>query len=399
MDRPHFQRANLDRQFLSLPDEVKFCTQCVISNQRPRITFDADGVCGACRNAHYKEQVDWKQRELELEQLLDQHRRSDGYWDCIVPSSGGKDSGFVAHQLREKWGMNPLTVTWTPMIYTDIGRENFQNFIDAGFTNLFCSPNGRLQRKMARLCFEELGDAFHVFVLGQVHYPIWMSLKFGVPLVFYGENGSVEYAGDPKLADKAYLAPEEWNTRLLKGCSLDELVDFGLKNKDYFNEGDFRRSDLLFYGAPPLEEVQRAGIRKYYYSYFHKWVPQENYYYAAEHTGLKANSERSEGTYSKYASLDDKLDGMHYYLGFIKFGFGRATQDASHEIRDGHITREEGVALVRRYDGEFPSRYFKDFLEFLDIDEEHFWQVVDSWRRPNIWDKAAGEWKLKHELT
>jgi hypothetical protein len=172
-----------------------------------------------------------------------------------------------------------------------------------------------------------------------------------------------------------------------------------MKNKDYFTDDDFRPSDLLFYGAPALEDVQRAGIRKYYYSYFHKWVPQENYYYAAEHTGLRANAERSEGTYSKYASLDDKLDGMHYYLGYIKFGFGRATQDASHEIRDGHITRDEGVALVRRYDGEFPSRYFKDFLESLDIDEEHFWQVVDSWRRPNIWDKAAGEWNLKHEVS
>ena len=399
MDRPQFQRANLDRQFSRLPEEVKFCRKCVISNQRPNIKFDESGVCSACRNADYKEQVDWKKRELELEQLLDQHRSKDGYWDVVVPSSGGKDSGFVAHQLREKWGMNPLTVTWTPMIYTDIGRVNWEAFVDSGFTNLFCAPNGQLQRSMARLCFEELGDAFHVFVLGQVHYPIWIAEKFKIPLVFYGENGSVEYAGDPQLADKPYLAPEEWNTRLLKGCSLDELVEFGMQNKPYFEGIAYRKSDLLFYGAPPLEDVKRAGIRKYYYSYFHKWTPQENYYYAAEHTGLKANPERSEGTYSKYASLDDKLDGMHYYLGFIKFGIGRATQDASHEVRDGHITREEGVALVRRYDGEFPSKYFGEFLEFLNISEEHFWQVVDTWRRPNIWDKSGGEWKLKHVVS
>lgn len=391
-----FQRGNLDRQFLTLPEEVKFCSKCGISNQRPRILFNDHDVCSACRNADYKERVDWKQRELELEQLLDKYRRRDGYWDVLVPASGGKDSGFVAHELKHKWGMNPLTVTWTPMLYTDIGRDNWQSFVDSGFTNLFCAPNGNLQRKLARLCFEELGDAFHVFVLGQVHYPIWMALKFGVPLVFYGENGVVEYAGDPKLADKPYLAPEEWNTRLLKGCSLEELIDYGVHNKDYFSEKDFDKSDLIFYGAPALEEIQRAGIRKYYYSYYHKWVPQENYYFAAENTGFKPNPERSEGTYSKYASLDDKLDGMHHYMGFVKFGFGRAMQDAAHEVRDGHLNREEGLALVRRYDGEFPQKYFKEFLEYLDITEEHFWNVVDSWRRPNIWEKDGANWKLKH---
>jgi N-acetyl sugar amidotransferase len=399
MDTPTFRRSNLDRQFLTLPEEVKYCTQCVISNQRPQLLFYEDGVCGACRNADYKERVDWKKRELELEQLLDQHRRKDGYWDVLVPSSGGKDSGFVAHELKTKWGMNPLTVTWTPMLYTDIGRENYQSFVDHGFTNIFCNPNGELQRKMARLTFEELGDAFHVFVLGQAHYPIWMALKFGVPLVFYGENGAVEYAGQPETADKPYSAPEEWNKRVLKGCTLDDLIQYGATHKDYFPAGEFPKSDYLLYGAPPIEELQRAGVRKYYYSYFHKWIPQENYYYASEHTGLKANPERSEGTYSKYASLDDKLDGLHYYMGFIKFGIGRTTQDASHEIRDGHITREEGVALVRRYDGEFPSKYFADFLEYLDIDEAHFNQVVDSWRRPNIWQKTNGEWALRHQVS
>lgn len=399
MDRPRFVRSNLDRQFLSLPDEVRFCRKCVISNQRPALTLDTDGVCSACRNANYKERVDWGARERQLEQLLDQYRRKDGYWDVVVPASGGKDSGFVAHELKTRWGMNPLTVTWTPMIYTDVGRQNYQGFVDSGFTNLFCNPNGRLQRKLARLCFEELGDAFHVFVLGQVHYPIWIATKMGIPLVFYGENGAVEYAGDPKLADKPFLAPEEWTGRLLKGCTLEDLIEFGRTSKEYFRDFDLRPSDLLLYGSPALEELNRVGVRKYYYSYYHKWIPQENYYYASENTGFKPNPERSEGTYSKYASLDDRLDGMHYWMAYIKFGFGRATQDASHEIRDGHITREEGVALVRRYDGEFPQRYFSDFLEFTDIREEHFWDVVDSWRRPNLWEKSGGAWRLKHQVA
>jgi hypothetical protein len=147
-----------------------------------------------------------------------------------------------------------------------------------------------------------------------------------------------------------------------------------------------------------VEDLSKAGIQMHWYSYYHKWIPQENYYYSLENTGFTANPGRSEGTYSKYASLDDRLDGFHYYLAFIKFGIGRATSDAAHEIRDGHITREEGVALVRRYDGEFPAKHFPEFLDYLEIDEEHFWQVVDFYRGANVWG-WDGQWNLKHQVS
>ena len=336
---------------------------------------------------------------MELIELLDQHRRSDGQWDVIVPSSGGKDSGYVAHQLRYKYGMNPLTVTWSPLQYTDIGFQNFESCIDAGFTNLLCTPNGRFQRKLARLCFEELGDAFHVFVLGQISYPFQMALKMGIKLVFYGENGEAEYAGDPEYVDKPYKPSKEWVKQHFKGLTFRELLDFGLRNKDYLSEDDFTESDLIFYEPPSAEKLNTAGILgKHFYSYYHKWSPQENYYYCTEHTGFKPNPERTVGTYSKYASLDDKMDGFHYYLRYIKFGLGRCLEEAAHEVRDGHITREEGVALMKRYEGEFPKKYFKDFLEYLDITEEHFWEVVDSWRAPHLWRKVGGNWELKHPI-
>ena len=136
----------------------------------------------------------------------------------------------------------------------------------------------------------------------------------------------------------------------------------------------------------------------HFFSYYHKWTPQENYYYCVENTGFKPSPIRSGGTYSKYASIDDKMDGFHYYMRYIKFGLGRCVEDAGHEIRDGHLTREEGIALMRRYEGEFPERYYKEFLEYLDITEEHFYQVVDSWRLPHLWKKDNGEWELKHPI-
>ena len=167
--------------------------------------------------------------------------------------------------------------------------------------------------------------------------------------------------------------------------------------EDYEKHG-FTHADLAFYEPPSLDDLGRLDVQMHWYGFYEHWIPQENYYYAAKHTGFQANPARTEGTYSKYASLDDKLDGFHYYLAYIKFGIGRATSDAAHEVRDGHITREEAVALVNRYDGEFPAKYYKEFLEYVDITEDEFWEVVDSYRRPNIWTKENNEWKLRHPV-
>jgi len=396
-----FKKSNLEKQVTNIPKEVKWCKRCVVSNQRPRIIFNEEGVCSGCLNADYKNfEVDWNQRERELNELLDQHRSKDGSWDVIVPSSGGKDSGFVAHQLRHEYGMNPLTATWSPLKYTDIGKANLEAHINSGLSNLLCTPNGILQRKLARLCFEELGDAFHIFVLGQVSYPFHMATKLGVKLVFYGENGEAEYAGDPDFADKPYKPSSEFLNQYFKGVSFRELLDFGLKNKNYLSEDDFAESDLIFYETPSEQELNKAGIKgKHFFSYYKKWTPQENYYYVAENCGFKPNPQRTEGTYSKYASLDDKMDGFHYYLRYIKFGLGRCMEDAAHEVRDGHLTREEAIALMNRYEGEFPKKYFEEFLDYLDITEDHFWDVVDSWRAEHLWEKRNDEWVFKYPIV
>lgn len=396
-----FKRGTLEKQILELPKEVKFCTKCVMSNQRPRISFDGEGICSACRNtANYKNKINWRDRERQLIELLEKHRSRDGSWDVIVPSSGGKDSAFVAHQLKYKYGMNPLTVTWTPLRYTDIGFKNYQAMCDAGFVNLMCTPNGSIHRKLARLCLEELGDAFHVFVLGQVSYAFHIAVKFGISLVMFGENGEAEYAGNPEVVDTPFIPSDKWTKIYFKGNTLEELIEYGVQNKGYMSREDFREADLKFYTPPSVEEMESAGILgKHFFGYYKKWSPQESYYYAAENTGFSANKERTEGTYTKYASLDDKMDGMHYFMKYIKFGFGRTTDDTSHEIRDGHISREEAVALVNRYDGEFPAKYFPEFLEYLGITEEHFWNIVDSYRLDHIWRKTDSGWELVNRVS
>lgn len=390
----------LEKQLNSQPKEVKFCVRCVVSNQRPRITFDAQGICSACRYAERKHRtIDWKRRAEELWRLCDRHRSKSGSFDIIVPASGGKDSGYTAHLLKTQYGMHPLCVTWAPFEYTDIGWKNFQNFVSSGFTVLNCFPSGVLHRKLARVAFELKGDAWEPFAFGQKAYAFHIALRFGIPLILYGENGEVEYGGSLQNADKPFESVADWEKLYFKGAGVDALITAGVEMGIFTKE---EASDPSFglYRPPKLEEVEKLRAEMHWLSYYRKWVPQENFYYAQKHTGFTANEEgRSEGTYSKYASLDDKQDGFHFYLAFIKFGIGRATSDAAHEIRDGHITRKEGVSLVRRYDGEFPKRHFRWFLEYLGVTEKHFWDVVDSYRAPHVWEKKGGKWKLKYQVS
>jgi hypothetical protein len=217
-----------------------------------------------------------------------------------------------------------------------------------------------------------------------------------VRLVFFGENGEAEYSGNPEVFNLRGMPFEIWAEQYFKGIMVDDLIRFGQEETDYFEKEDFDESDLIFYRPPNIETMKKQGVEFHWFSFYKKWVPQENYYYASEHTGFKANpAGRSEGTYSKYASIDDQLDGLHYYLAFVKFGIGRATSDAAHEVRDGHITREEGAVLVKRFDGEFPTRWFRESLDYLGITEERFWEIVDRFRQPHIWKFENGDWKLR----
>jgi len=396
--------------FYGLPSEVKFCTRCVMSNQRPASTqefrhtsdskkvtlaLDAQGVCDACRVAEAKESVDWQSREEELLQLLDKHRSKDGSHDCLVPGSGGKDSAFQAHVLKYKYGMNPLTVTWPPIMYTDYGYENWKNWIDVGgFDNLSMRRNGRVMKLLTRLSIENLLHPFQTFILGQKNLGPKLAAKLGIPLVFYGEN-EAEY-GNPIADNASSLRDKSYHTFK----NIDDVYLGGVSVKELREHHDVRMSDILTFMPMPAEELGRSNVEVYYLGYYLKWVPQEVYYYAVEHTGFKARPFRTQGTYSKYNSIDDKIDDLHYYTTMAKFGIGRATYDASQEIRNNHLTREEGVALVDRFDGEFPDKYFQEIMDYIEMEPERFHELCDQARSPHLWARdAQQEWRLRHTVA
>lgn len=408
-----------------LPKHVAFCKRCVISNQRPNstiehkhtkssvkqtINFDSEGVCDACRMAERKSEIiDWDQRRQELKVLCDKYRSRNGHYDCLIPGSGGKDSFFQSWMMKYEFGMNPLTVTWAPHVYTDWGWRNFQRWIHSGFDNYLLTPNGRVKRLITRLAVENLFHPFQPFIFGQKSYAPKMAARMGIPLIFYGEN-EAEY-GNPiadntsAKRDHAFFSTSTNDEIFLGGTSIQSLLD------DY----GVQPADLDVYKPSDPQELADKGVEVHYLGYYLKWHPQAAYYFAVEKGGFEASPERTPGTYSKYNSIDDRIDDLHYYTTYIKFGIGRTTYDAAQEIRSGDIEREEGVALVRRYDGEFPERFADELMQYLSLpeaefpeaskqfeapimDRDYFAALANRFRSPHLWAHDNGEWKLRRTV-
>jgi len=388
-----------------LPEQVLFCKRCVISNQRPNsvsefshtaysvkptINFDQEGICDACRFAEAKAQVDWAQRETELQELCSRFRSRVGAYDCIVPGSGGKDSFYAAHTLKHRFGMHPLLVSWSPHIPTQWGARNLRRW-QAIADSYIVTPSIETHRLLTRLSVENLFHPFQPFILGQKAMPPKMAAMFGIPLVFYGEDEQ-EY-GNPRsespLRASTYHAPT--GPLYLGGVSVEEL-----REKHRLQE-----CDLAPYIPANPALLDRKQVEVHYLGYYLKWHPQSCYYYAVEHGGFEAAPERTPGTYSKYNSIDDKMDDLHYFSTFVKFGIGRATYDAAQEIRSGDITHEEGVALVHRFDGEFPERFETELYDYLSVAgftrADRFWllNMADKFKSPHLWD---GD-KLRHVVA
>lgn len=407
-----------------MPADIAFCARCTYSNQKPNsdreykhtrsskkptVAFDGAGVCSACQVAERKAQVDWQAREDQLRALCDRYRRHDGGYDCLVPGSGGKDSFFAAHKLKYVYGMNPLTVTWAPHIYTPWGWANFQAWIHAGFDNYLFTPNGRVHRLLTRLALEQMFHPFQPFIMGQMYFPPRIAAQLGIPLVFYGENPT-EYGNDAKGEAKP---TKDWE--FFSNVDRSEMYIAGTAVTDLKGAFGLTDHDLAPYLPPDPEQLRAAGLEIHYLGYYLPWHPQECYYYAVEHGGFQAAPERTPGTYSKYSSIDDKIDDLHYYTTFIKFGIGRATYDSSQEIRNGEIDREEAVRLVQRFDGEYPTRFETENFAYLSVperefpvasgmfeqpvmDRDYFARLTDRFRSPHLWQFAGNDWSLRRTV-
>jgi len=392
-----------------LPAKVIHCKFCVLNNQLPfsvneskskkgkdkkGLLIDDDGMCAACKYTFKKdENIDWDEREKLLIEKLDRYRKNDGSYDCIISGSGGKDSSTQAHILKYKYGMNPLTVTYSPMLYTDIGWKNLRSWIDiGGFDNFLFSPNGKVASTLARESFINLLHPIQPFKFGIKSLAAKMAIQHNIELVMYGEpyaeNGSEDEtnASSPSYSADWYV--NDSKDIYIAGANINDL-------KEKYN---FSNNDLKLYMPLRSKDLNNHKLKVEFLGWYLKWDPQEIYYYASENCGFEPDPQRTDGTYGRYSGLDDKFEWLHYYCAYVKFGIGRCRYDASQEIRSGHITREEAVSLCKKYEGEIPKRYFKECLEYMGLTEEQAWDIIDKFRSPHLWEKHQNKWNRLQDL-
>ena len=399
----------MNKAILGSQEKIIFCKKCVESNKRYISTlhykrtkdeildtamFDDKGVCLSCRYYEEKEKTDWKLKEKELVDILDRHRRNDGNYDVLVPGSGGKDSIFTSFILKEKYNMHPLTCTWAPGEYTDIGWKNFKSWLDAGFDNILFTPNKKVHKLLTKLAFKNLLNPFQPFILGQYYFPLKLGIEKKIKLVIYGDGSSESSVG--KYNIKEHKKRNISVPRVHYSTKGEEIFLGGEKVKDIIEKYKLDKIDLLPFMPIEEEKVLQSNIELLAITDYINYNPQNNFYFAKEKSGFQVNPDgRSEGTYTKYVSLDDKIDGFHYYTFYIKTGRGRATNDAALDVRNKIITRDEAVSLVKKYDGEFPKKYFKDFLNYTGISEKEFFDTIEKFRPDNIWKREKGKWILR----
>jgi len=390
---------------------VVTCKLCLMTNQKPfsvnetknkisnqkksTLHFNDDGVCTACKSVEAKKSIDWDFREKELWKICDLNRSKDGKYDCIVSGSGGKDSIFQSHILKYKFNMNPLTVTYSPILKTEVGIKNLTNWINiGGFDNYTFSPNGKVLSVLTREAFKNILHPAQPFKIGIKTFAVKMAKNFGINLVFYGEPYS-DYGSSPSISDAYY--PLEWISNEDK---LDDINIAGLKVKEIKKKYNFLRDqDFIPYIPLKKKDFKNTNLKILFLGWFLKWDPQEIYYYSTKNSRFILDDYKTDSSYSRYSSIDDKMEYLHFYCSYIKFGIGRCRLDVSQEIRNGHITREEGINLCKKFEEEFPKRYAQDCFDFMGYSYKEAIEIIDKFRPSHLWEKKKSKWKRKQDIS
>ena len=351
--------------------KIQYCKRCVTPNTRPRIEFDEKGVCNACRFADHKKTINWKAKEKELKKLVEKFKTKDGY-DCIVPVSGGKDSHFQTYYAKKVLGLNPLCVTFMPSMPTEAGNKNRRNLVEKlGVDHISITPDPETHRKLCKIMLVEHGNPFMAWIQGIFSGVTQVAVEKKIPLMFYGENGEAEYGGSTKGKASQSIESSEGVKLRVKSSRPN------WKDPENWHEYGIPKNKLIPYIEPNDDEKKKVGVRRLFLGDYVPWNNNHNLHVALNIVGgFNLLDRRTVGTYTHGTSIDDDIDEIYLWLIWPKFGFHRASKSASPDIREGKLTRERAVELVRMYDGEFPWYIFDKVLEYLQMTEGEFWDVI-----------------------
>lgn len=374
-----------------LPPRNTWCSRCVYpASSAVTLTFDSDGVCSGCKVAEQKKTINWQRRLQLLQEDIEMYRNNSGY-DCIVGVSGGKDSYYQVHFVKEELKLNPLLVTYNGNNYLDDGWQNLMRMKEVfGVDHIIVSPGVDFLKRMNRLCFRKMGDMNWHNHAGIATVPMQMAVKFGIPLVFWGEHGWTDLGGMHSMSDMVEFTARYRKDQLLRGYDWEDMIGD--------SEDPIKKNELELFKYPSDEEIGNIGVRGVFIGNFDPWDANEHTKLVKELYGWKESSVEFERTYRRFSNLDDRYEnGVHDYLKYIKFGYGRATDHACKDIRSGRITRDAGIAYVKKYDHiKSSDLYF--WLNYVERDEPWFWRFADKMRSPAVWCRdKAGNW-LKHNI-
>lgn len=369
--------------------KITWCKNCLNMSTRPRITFDDRGWCNACQWMEEKKTLDWSKRQVELENLIKKYKSTTGNFDCIVPVSGGKDGSYVAYQLKHKYGMTPLCVTVRPALSLEIGDKNLLNFIYSGYDHVHITPNPKVLDRLNKYGFIEKGFPYYGWLIAIHTAVIKTAVNFKIPLLFYGEDGEIEYGGSTESKYNPLYGIEYMKKIYLEGGHgkvFDRIKE----------DGDISDADLTFFNFPDQNEISDNELSFTHWSYFESWDSYRNYVVAKEQCGLIEKDEGNLDTFTNFSQNDQALYALHAYLMYLKFGFGRATQDAGIEIRRGAMTRDQALNLVKMYDNSYPESLINTYLEYYKMTKEEFDAVLDKYANKDLFEKIDGIWQPKY---
>lgn len=372
---------------------MRYCARCFYpENAKPTIIFDEEGVCSGCRyhESRMKLEVDWNERKEMFENIIEEARRMrrarGNSHDCVIPVSGGKDSHFQVWLLKKKYDLNPLLVTFNHIFNSPAGLRNMHNMIEkSGCDHVLYTAGIDSVRRLSRYMLETVGDLTWHYHAGIRTFPYQVAVNYNIPLIIWGEHGFAELTGLVSLED--FVEFTRWTRK--------EHDMRGYEPADLIGKGGITSSDIAPYIYPSDEEIEKCEVRGIYLSNFFPWDAKEQAELMIKEWDFSPVAYERERTFNLYAKVEDHANDVHDYLKYLKFGYGRATDDASMEVRHGRMTREEGLAMVQRYDAKMPTS-LEGYCDFLGLKGEDFCRLVEPMRDRLIWENVgSGEWTAK----
>ncbi len=355
--------------------EIRYCKKCVFPETKPDLTIDQNGVCSACRSVNEKfDQIDWDMRKQEFEEIINNYKKDGVGYDCIIPVSGGKDSTYQAYLMKQVYGLNPLCICFETTAPTDLGNQNLDNISKLGIDVIHFKKNYNVYKKMVVESFKRVGDEMWPNHLGIFTIPVMFAVKMNIPLIIWGENSQMEYGG-PDL--------ESVKSRVLNRSWLEEFGGLlGNRIEDMIGVDGLTKKDLTPYFYPSDEEIEKIGVTGIFLGSYFFWDAIKQLE-IVKSKGFKVKDDGPvEGTYTNYENLDEKMHGLHDYLKFVKYGFGRATDHACTDLRNQRMTRDQAIEKVKKYDGKYPHLSINYFIEYSGLKKSEIDQIIDSFTNP-----------------